>query len=255
MVLWQASLLTMIACVMGTAGIRKNDKGYTHTWTTFESVMYNCFHRTGWSLALGWIIFSCHKGYGGLINDFLSWKAFLPLSKLTYGAYLVHIQVQFIVIFSQTSPMYLSDFLLSQYFIGFLAFTFGISFVFSLSLELPFANLEKLILSSGSKPKMYRQKSELPEELQRNGKIPNGEIHLPAQVDVPKETNEEKKAKEAAESELKKSDEIMGEDKLANVQKEHEPDFAQLNEKLKEVDAEAILEAKPNFDMDKKYLY
>ena len=28
--------------------------------------------------------------YSGPVNAFLSWKGFIPLSKLTYGAYLVH---------------------------------------------------------------------------------------------------------------------------------------------------------------------
>ena len=98
-------------------------------------------------------MFSCHKGYGGIINDFLSWKAFLPLSKLTFAAYLNHIILQCIVFYSQTSSLYFTDFLMSQYFIGIMCFTFGIAFIQTITLESPFVNLEKILLSGGPKSK------------------------------------------------------------------------------------------------------
>ncbi len=28
-------------------------------------VIFNTFHRIGWGLALGWLIFACFHGYGG----------------------------------------------------------------------------------------------------------------------------------------------------------------------------------------------
>lgn len=148
LVLWQLSLITMFAVIFGLHTLRVNDHGnLDHTWTTFQAVVYQCFHKTAWSLALSWIIISCHKGYGGIINDFLSWKAFVPLGKLTYGAYLIHISAQFIVMFGLTSTIYLTDLFISQLFIGFFAFTFGAAFVFSVAIELPFGNLEKLLLT------------------------------------------------------------------------------------------------------------
>ena len=97
-------------------------------------------------------------GYGGLIDDFLSWKAFVPLSKLTYGAYLSHIIIQFVVFYTQTSPIYFSDFLMSQYFIGIACFTFGTAFVQALVSEVPFVRLEKLLLGGPQKPKIQSEK-------------------------------------------------------------------------------------------------
>lgn len=32
----------------------------------------------------------CFSGGGGLFNDFLSWRGWTPLARLTYGAYLLH---------------------------------------------------------------------------------------------------------------------------------------------------------------------
>ena len=112
-------------------------------------------------------------GYGGLIDDFLSWKAFIPLSKLTYGAYLSHIMIQLMVFYTQTSPIYFSDFLISQYFIGIACFTFGTAFVQALVAEIPFVRLEKILLDGTARPKNENltPKSEL-----ANGQVNNEKV-------------------------------------------------------------------------------
>ena len=112
LILWQVSLITMFAIIFGPAARLREDNLNSHTWTPFESLVYNCFHKTLWSLALGWIVFSCHKGYGGILNDFLSWECWIPLAKLTFGAYLNHITVQVMVFYGISSPLYLTDFVM-----------------------------------------------------------------------------------------------------------------------------------------------
>ncbi|CAE1236827.1 unnamed protein product [Acanthosepion pharaonis] len=54
------------------------------------SSLYTALARTVWALSVGWVIYACSTGYGGFVNTILSWKAFIPLSRLTYCAYLVH---------------------------------------------------------------------------------------------------------------------------------------------------------------------
>ncbi|ELT96272.1 hypothetical protein CAPTEDRAFT_85683, partial [Capitella teleta] len=54
-------------------------------WVTSEST-----RRISFSLGVSMLIFACTTGYGGLINTFLSWKFFIPLSRLTYIGYLLH---------------------------------------------------------------------------------------------------------------------------------------------------------------------
>ncbi len=80
------------------------------------SVIYGGFHRLAWSLALGWVIFACARGYGGKninqgkpftdianktflgwINEFLSWGGFIPLSRMSYVIYLIHVTILDIV--------------------------------------------------------------------------------------------------------------------------------------------------------------
>ena len=110
----------------------------------------------------------------GIIDTFLSWKAFLPLSRLTYMAYLLHIEVLSIFFGTMTAPIHFNNFLLvrtlqeqrnksccitvitnildlqSQWYIGIMCFVFGASFVASLAVESPFIGLEKILLKGTS---------------------------------------------------------------------------------------------------------
>lgn len=51
---------------------------------------YAAVHRIAWAFGIAWVIFACHTGYGGLVDRFLSWPVFIPFSRLTYAAYLLH---------------------------------------------------------------------------------------------------------------------------------------------------------------------
>lgn len=75
------------------------DKYFLGTWTPsrFEDIAYGGTHRFWFGCCLGYIVLACVKGYGGFINDFLSWEAFMPLAKIQYVTYLMHMTVHFIL--------------------------------------------------------------------------------------------------------------------------------------------------------------
>lgn len=54
------------------------------------AALYSATSRTIWSLSLAWVTFACITGHGGIVNWFLSWKVWIPLSRLTHCAYLIH---------------------------------------------------------------------------------------------------------------------------------------------------------------------
>ena len=86
--LWAVAFFTGFAVVYGL------DINIGHeTYSTAENIAYGGLYRAAWGLALGWVIFACSRGYGGWINDFLSWGAFVPLSRLSYIIYLTHLTV------------------------------------------------------------------------------------------------------------------------------------------------------------------
>ncbi|CAI4221996.1 unnamed protein product [Auanema sp. JU1783] len=73
--------------------------------------LYTVFGRLSFALALCWLTFACVSGNGGIVNTFLSWKFFLPLSRITFGAYLIHPIMLQIYNFARLQPFHFSSFL------------------------------------------------------------------------------------------------------------------------------------------------
>jgi peptidoglycan/LPS O-acetylase OafA/YrhL len=97
---------------------------------------------------LNLMLFDVHEGF---LNRLLSWKGFLPLSRLTYCVYLIH--WDFLnVYYSAVRKRYYYR-LYEQFVIlfGIFLVMFALAFAISASIEVSFLRLEKLIFSS--KPK------------------------------------------------------------------------------------------------------
>ena len=124
------------------------DARVTGEMSLLAATMYNTFQRLAWSFSLAWVVFSSVKGYGGIVNDFLSWSAFAPLSRLTYCCYLIHMEIISIVSAS-TLASFPSDFSLwsvIMYFIGILSVSLGAAAILTICFELPFTRVEKLLV-------------------------------------------------------------------------------------------------------------
>ncbi len=61
MIIWALAFATGLAVIYGL-NIRFDMTPPSHA----VNVIYGGFHRLGWSLALGWLIFACARGYGGI---------------------------------------------------------------------------------------------------------------------------------------------------------------------------------------------
>lgn len=70
--------------------------------------LYLSFGRVMWTLAISFIIFACHHGYGGPLNMILSLSLWQPLSKLTYAIYITHNFVIFMTMATTRSPLHFS---------------------------------------------------------------------------------------------------------------------------------------------------
>lgn len=110
------------------------------------SALYNATNRTAWAISISWVVVACATENGGWINTLLSWKGIIPLSRLTYCAYLVHPVVMYTYFYSRRTLIYFSDIEMVWLFCGFLCVTFAAAFILSLAFESPMMGLEKVLL-------------------------------------------------------------------------------------------------------------
>lgn len=120
--------------------------------TNAEAATYSALARTVWGICLAWLVFACQYGYAGFINSILSWSFWIPLSRLTYPAYLVHPVVMSVYYGSTEGVREFSASFMLYTFIGNICITYLIALLFSLMYESPFVVMEKIILRPQKKP-------------------------------------------------------------------------------------------------------
>ena len=143
--IWQVAFLSGFAVVYGLYASKVKN-----SINMYDAMMYNTFHRIAWNGAVAWVILSCVKGYGGMVNEFLSWPAFAPLSRLTFSAYLIHMQI--LTMFS-TSVMseFPSDYswwINVTYYLPSLMIILVSAFFVALLFETPSIKVEKLLVEA-----------------------------------------------------------------------------------------------------------
>ena len=116
-----------------------------HVPTKAENIIYIMLSRFTWSLGLALLVFACHYGYGGPINWFLSMKFWIPLSRISYNAYLLHPLILTVIFGSKRKTTYYEDYNLAIYAIGVVVLSFGAAAVVSVFVEFPIGNLEQAI--------------------------------------------------------------------------------------------------------------
>ena len=113
-----------------------------HPFSQVENVMYYMFSRTVWGICLALVVYACHYGYGGVINRFLSLPFWIPLSRLTFNAYLVHEIVLGAIFGEQRDTMFYTDITMAVYIIANVVISYGIAGLVSIFVEFPLSNLE-----------------------------------------------------------------------------------------------------------------
>lgn len=54
------------------------------------AAIYNALSRPVWGIGISWLLIACITNHGGFINKFLSLTIWIPVSRLTYCAYLLN---------------------------------------------------------------------------------------------------------------------------------------------------------------------
>ena len=136
-IIWLLVALIALACVYSVWSI-----------DTYEKYRpYLVFRKFGWGLSLSWITFSCVKGYGGIINDFLSWGLWTPISKISFMTYLFHMSFNYYYYLEQGYNVDVSFWLFTEIFVSQLIVCLFYGIIGCLTLELPYGKIQKLLIS------------------------------------------------------------------------------------------------------------
>jgi len=111
---------------------------------------YGAASRPVWSACIAWVIVACTCQLGGPITEFLSWKAFASLSKLTFSAYLIHPVVIYWYFANDEKLTHFTNINMTFNYIGVVVITFGLAFIFACGFEWPAMKLVKMLLPNNN---------------------------------------------------------------------------------------------------------
>nr|XP_054918962.1 nose resistant to fluoxetine protein 6-like [Dermacentor andersoni] len=117
------------------------------------------FDRIMWSMFIGWITLACISGRGGFVSKFLSWPAFVPLSRLSFAVYLIHFPFIDIMLHASRERLYYSNFNQVTLFFAVFLWSYILAYFMYLVCEGPTANLDKLAFSSITRPRNENEAS------------------------------------------------------------------------------------------------
>ncbi|XP_070534768.1 O-acyltransferase like protein-like [Ptychodera flava] len=115
------------------------------------TIFYLSTHRFLLSVCIGWVIFACATGNGGPVDQFLSWRGWLPLARVNYCAYLLHLTVILMYTWGLKYLWFYSDFNMAVVSIAMVAITYALAVVFTMVIEIPIIGLEKIFFPDKNK--------------------------------------------------------------------------------------------------------
>ncbi|GBN46412.1 Nose resistant to fluoxetine protein 6 [Araneus ventricosus] len=116
-----------------------------------EILIYSAVYKVAFAAGIAWMTFCCITGHGGFVNKLLSWKVWMPLSKLVFLTYLIEPMFQITYIANFGSTQEFSHFHFVVQFFGFFCISTLLALVCNLLVESPFLSLEKIVFDSKSK--------------------------------------------------------------------------------------------------------
>ncbi|XP_043488777.1 nose resistant to fluoxetine protein 6-like [Polistes fuscatus] len=116
---------------------------YQNRLSVLAAAIYVALGRNVWAIGIAWILIACCTNNGGIVNRILSWKVWMPLSRLTYGAFLINpILITSMNLYSETSPHF-DDLPYLILGVGFVVVSYICAYVVSLMFEMPYVSLMK----------------------------------------------------------------------------------------------------------------
>ncbi|XP_076807348.1 nose resistant to fluoxetine protein 6-like isoform X2 [Clavelina lepadiformis] len=115
------------------------------------AAFYNAVSRPVWCVGMAWVTIVCVSGYGGPVNTFLSWKGFIPLSRLTYCCYLLHPLVIWWFLATAETHFHFSIYFMIMIFLASLVLTHMLAYAVAMAIEYPTVELMKMLQEEGKR--------------------------------------------------------------------------------------------------------
>ncbi|KAH9360610.1 hypothetical protein HPB48_007569 [Haemaphysalis longicornis] len=142
-ILWCVATACCLACVFNKYDWNRGEAPEGE----WAKMAYAFGDKIVFSIALSWGVFACATGRGGIVNALLSWKAFVPLGRLSLGVYVIHVPFLNVHYSASRERLYYSAFALATQFFGVLMWSLVLSFFLFLLIEAPTGRLEKMFFS------------------------------------------------------------------------------------------------------------
>ncbi|KAL3181649.1 hypothetical protein MRX96_036561 [Rhipicephalus microplus] len=123
--------------------------------------------RILWSVCVAWFTFGCSTGRGGFVNRFLCWSPFVPLSRLSFGVYLVHSPFYILMYHISRERIFFSHFTLVSQCFAVVVWSYILSYILFIACEGPTGHLEKLVFMR------VRRSEDSRSDTTKNGVHPN----------------------------------------------------------------------------------
>ena len=139
-VMW---IIAIGCCLVIVFGQYKTWNG--HPFSKTENIMYFMFSRTVYCIGIALMIYACHNGFGGVINTFLSWRFWVPLSHLTFMTYLFH-PIVFTLMYRTIRFRFIyTDWFLIVLFAAAVVLSYSLALIVAVTVEYPVANIENAV--------------------------------------------------------------------------------------------------------------
>jgi len=135
--LWLAAIYL---CKITLFGTFEELNGTLH-FTQWENATFLMFSGLAWSIGISIIIFFCNTGYGGVVNSVLSWPGWDPLVRLSYGVYLFHEMLIYVILGTLQSSLIITDTVYIMLWVFTIVLSFSLSVVLTLTVELPISKI------------------------------------------------------------------------------------------------------------------
>ncbi|KAG7305905.1 hypothetical protein JYU34_008457 [Plutella xylostella] len=149
--LWSISTLILTSTILVTYPVQQSS--WRHR---LADTLINSFLRPLWAAAVGWLIFACHKGYGGPLNWFLSLRFWKVPARLSYAMYIFHYAILNIVNYTHLAPVHFSDEAFLFRFIADFSLALFVAFFATLLIDSPCSTLIKMALTPGRKEEQQK---------------------------------------------------------------------------------------------------